>query len=140
MVVLASYLQTTIRIPQGSFAGTGLKLLCGRQELMIGTAIKLVRNSLGISASEVALKAGIARSHLWRLERGEERPGYDVLCRVAGACCIPASQLCRIAESLEAAKPLPGLAAEFESAVKSHARKNARIGARLAPKTGARGA
>ena len=107
---------------------------------MIGTAIKLVRNTRGISASEVARKAGIARSHLWRLERGEERPGYDVLCRVARACYISASQLCRIAESLEAAKPLPGLGAEFEPAVELHARKNARIAARLAPKTGAKGA
>ena len=50
---------------------------------MIGTAIKLMRDSLGISASELARRAGIARSHLWRLERGEERPGYDVLCRIA---------------------------------------------------------
>jgi transcriptional regulator with XRE-family HTH domain len=140
LALLASYLQTTIRIPHGSFLEIGLKLLCGRQEVMIGTAIKLVRNSRGISASELARKAGIARSHLWRLERGEERPGYDVLCRVAHACYISASQLCRIAESLEAAKPLPGLAAEFEPAVESHARKNARIGARSAPKTGAKGA
>jgi transcriptional regulator with XRE-family HTH domain len=46
---------------------------------MIGTAIKLMRDSLSIPASEVARKAGIARSHLWRLKRGEERPGYDVL-------------------------------------------------------------
>ena len=37
---------------------------------MIGTAIKLVRNSRGISSSEVARKAGIARSHLRRLENG----------------------------------------------------------------------
>jgi transcriptional regulator with XRE-family HTH domain len=88
-----------------------------------GTAIKLARNTLGIPASEVARKAGIARSHLWRLENGEERPAYDVLCRVARAYCIPASQLCRIAESPEAAEPLPGLAAEFEPAVESHARK-----------------
>jgi transcriptional regulator with XRE-family HTH domain len=49
---------------------------------MIGAAIKLVRSFRGISASEVARKAGIARSYLWRLERGERRPGYDVLCRV----------------------------------------------------------
>jgi transcriptional regulator with XRE-family HTH domain len=90
---------------------------------MIGTAIKLARDALGISASEVARSAGIARSHLWRLESGEERPGYDVLCRVAGACSITASQLCRIAESLEAAEPLSGLAAEFERAVRSQAHK-----------------
>ena len=107
---------------------------------MIGTAIKLMRNSLGISASELARRAGIARSHLWRLERGEERPGYDVLCHIAGACYISASQLCRIAESLEAAKPLPGLAAEFEAAVKSHARKSTRIASSSPPKTGAMGA
>jgi transcriptional regulator with XRE-family HTH domain len=90
---------------------------------MIGTAIKIARNTLGISASDVARKAGIARSHLWRLENGEERPGYDVLCRVARACCITASQLCRIAESLEAGEPLTGLAAEFKCAVESHVRK-----------------
>src|SRR3984957_7628103 len=107
---------------------------------MIGTAIKLMRNSRGISASEVARKAGIARSHLWRLERGEERPGYDVLCRVARACYISPSQLCLIAESVEAAKPLPGLGAELEPAVELHARKRARIASRSPPKTGAKGA
>ena len=55
---------------------------------MIGTAIKLVPR--GISASEVARKAGIARSHLWRLERGEERPGYDVRlsARISEAPCF----------------------------------------------------
>src|ERR1700722_15283879 len=107
---------------------------------MIGTAIKLMRNSLGISASELARRAGIARSHLWRLECGEERPGYDVLCRIARACYISASQLCRIAESLEATKPRRGLAAEFEAAVKSHARKSTRIASSSPPKTGAMGA
>ena len=33
-----------------------------RSGVMIGTAIKLARNPLGISASDVARKAGIARS------------------------------------------------------------------------------
>jgi transcriptional regulator with XRE-family HTH domain len=132
--------QTAIRIPHRSFPEIELKLLCGRQEVMIGTAIKLVRNTRGVSASEVSRKAGIARSHLWRLECGEERPGYDVLCRVAHACYISASQLCRIAESLEAAKPLSGLAAVFKPAVKSHARKSARIASKSPPKTGAKGA
>ena len=107
---------------------------------MIGTAIKLARDSLGISASDVARRAGIARSHLWRLENGVERPGYNVLRRIARACYIPVSQLCLIAESLEAAKPLPGVGAEIEPAVELHARKKARIAARLVPKTRAKGA
>ena len=95
--------------------------------MMIGIAIKLMRHSLGISATDMARKAAIAKSHLWRLEHGTEQPGYEVLCQVARACYISASQLCLIAESLEAAKLLPGLVAEFEAAVKSHARRSARI-------------
>jgi transcriptional regulator with XRE-family HTH domain len=76
---------------------------------MIGTAIKLMRNSLGISASELARKAGIARSHLWRLERGEERPGYDVLCRIARLLhlrfpVVPDRRIARIGETAAGAR------------------------------------
>ena len=84
---------------------------------MIGIAIRLARKTLGISASDLVLRAGIARSHLWRLENRRERPGYDILCRLARACSMPASQLCRIAESLEAGEALPGLAARFGHAI-----------------------
>ena len=90
---------------------------------MIGVAIKLMRDSLGISATDMARKACIAKSHLWRLEHGKEQPGYEVLCQVACACYIPASQLCLIAESLEAGEPLPGLVTGFHQMVEQHARK-----------------
>jgi transcriptional regulator with XRE-family HTH domain len=52
----------------------------------IGPVLSRWRRDLGWTQDELALRAGVSRGYLSRLERGlPDRPGLDVLTRVCGA-------------------------------------------------------
>lgn len=84
---------------------------------MIGTAILIARRSLGLTAVEVAARAGIGTAHLSMIEHGKRGPSWESLTAIGRACYAPASQLCRIAECLEARELLPFTASEFHGVI-----------------------
>ena len=60
----------------------------------LGTVIKALRESKGMSQVELASKAKIARPYLIRLESGQQKnPSLAVLKRLAGALGVPVAGL-----------------------------------------------
>lgn len=64
----------------------------------LGRAIRKVREGFGLSQEELADFAGINRTSLGEIERGETNPGFDILCRLASAVKMPLSELIKIYE------------------------------------------
>ncbi len=64
----------------------------------LGRAIREVREGFGLSQEELAAFAGVNRTSLGEIERGETNPGFDTLCRIASAVKMPLSELIRIYE------------------------------------------
>ncbi len=63
----------------------------GRQQF--GQRIRLLREGQGLSQEALAEKAGIHRTYLSSLERGERNVGLDNILRLARALKVPASSL-----------------------------------------------
>lgn len=59
----------------------------------LGRSIRSLRRSQGLSQEELALLAGIDRSYLGRIERGENSVGMMTLMRLAAALGITIVQL-----------------------------------------------
>lgn len=60
----------------------------------LGVAIRAMRKSLGKSQETLADDAGIDRSHMGKIERGERNVTYLNLARIAGAMdCKPSKLL-----------------------------------------------
>ena len=55
--------------------------------------IQKERYSRNLSQQELALRSGIARAHLGRIERGDTVPGLDVIYRLEKALMLPAGSL-----------------------------------------------
>jgi transcriptional regulator with XRE-family HTH domain len=58
-----------------------------------GCAIRQARNEAGVSQEELAHRAGIDRSYMSSIERGEQNPGLMSMHRVAEALGLPLSAL-----------------------------------------------
>lgn len=54
-----------------------------------GTALRVIREALGLSARELAARAGIDPSFLSRLERGARQPSAPVLHGLAAGLGVP---------------------------------------------------
>jgi len=74
---------------------------------LIAGNIRRIRVALGISQERLAYDAGVDRSYLGGMERGEANPTVDVLERIAGTLGIPLAEL--FAEIEEGASPSRGL-------------------------------
>lgn len=74
---------------------------------LIAANIRRIRVALGVSQERLAFDAGIDRSYLGELERGEGNPTVDVLDRIVGTLGISLADL--FAEIEENAAPNPGL-------------------------------
>ena len=59
----------------------------------LGSAIKKCRLEKGMSQEQLALLAGVDRSYLGRVERGDNNAAALVLIRIAGALGITLAQL-----------------------------------------------
>jgi ribosome-binding protein aMBF1 (putative translation factor) len=78
------------------------RLWDSRPELvLLGQAIREVREEQEISAGELAGKAGIAERRLARLEAGKLDPDYDLMLRLADALNVESSTFVLRAETLE---------------------------------------
>jgi len=69
-----------------------------------GTAARHLRVGLGIAQDQMALQAGVDRSYLGKLERGERQPSLGILLRIAGALGVSGAELVHRAEDLLAHK------------------------------------
>lgn len=59
----------------------------------LGSAIKLRRESQGLSQERLAMMVGSSKSHIWRIETGRVGVGLDDLVRIADALDIEVRQL-----------------------------------------------
>ena len=61
--------------------------------VIVGKAIQQYRESKGLSQEEVSGLAGIGRTHLSAIERGERRPTLETFYRIAEAMQVRPSML-----------------------------------------------
>lgn len=54
-----------------------------------GKAIKIVRNTRGLSQKDLAERVGLAPSYISRMEAGERKPTTETLETISGALGIP---------------------------------------------------
>jgi transcriptional regulator with XRE-family HTH domain len=58
-----------------------------------GAKVKKIRLDKGMSQEEVAIEAGIERSYMGAIERGERNPSYDKILSIAKAIRVKPSEL-----------------------------------------------
>jgi transcriptional regulator with XRE-family HTH domain len=71
------------------------------QLVALGEAIRDIRIHQGLSASDIASKAGLGARQLRELEHGQLDPDLDLILRVADAMGVRASAFVLRAEGLE---------------------------------------
>lgn len=76
--------------PEGAkeLLGGSAQLISGDFEdalLRVGTVVKDLRNERGMTRAQLARKAGVARSTVWRAEEGRKRLGTETAARLLGA-------------------------------------------------------
>lgn len=64
-----------------------------------GAAVRAARVAAEISQEELAHKAGVERSHMGKIERGEHMPTLALALKIAKALRVSASDLVRETES-----------------------------------------
>jgi transcriptional regulator with XRE-family HTH domain len=64
----------------------------------LGRAIRQIRRGQRLSQEELGFRAGLHRTYVGGIERGEKNPSYGNLLKLADALGAPASQLLRDAE------------------------------------------
>lgn len=74
---------------------------------LIAANVRRIRVALGVSQERLAFDAGVDRSYLGGMERGEANPTVDVLERIATTLGVPLSEL--FVEIGEGEIPSPGL-------------------------------
>jgi transcriptional regulator with XRE-family HTH domain len=74
---------------------------------LVGWNVRRVRVLKGVSQERLAFDAGIDRSYLGGMERGEANPTVDVLDRIAGTLGVSLGEL--FAEIAEGSAHNPGL-------------------------------
>lgn len=66
--------------------------------LRFGARLRELRNSRGMTQAELAFKAHVTASYVWRLESGGAAPGIDLLDRLATALGTTAADLLPVVE------------------------------------------
>lgn len=61
--------------------------------ITLGTRIRALRIEKGINQEDLAGRAGIERSYMGAIERGERNPSYDKLVSIAKALGVQVSEL-----------------------------------------------
>jgi transcriptional regulator with XRE-family HTH domain len=69
------------------------------QSLEIGSRVRALRESMGLSLRELAERTGVSAPMLSQVERGETSPTLAVATRIAGGLDLTLSQLLRLDES-----------------------------------------
>ncbi|MBG5516119.1 helix-turn-helix transcriptional regulator [Pseudomonas aeruginosa] len=66
--------------------------------LAFGVAVRVARLTQGVAQEELAAKAGIERSHMGKIERGEHMPTLALILRIAAGLKLSAAELVSAAE------------------------------------------
>lgn len=66
--------------------------------LAFGAAVRVARLTQGVAQEELAAKAGIERSHMGKIERGEHMPTLALILRIAAGLKLSAAELVSAAE------------------------------------------
>ncbi len=74
---------------------------------LIAANVRRIRVAHGVSQERLAFDAGVDRSYLGGMERGEANPTVDVLERIAKTLGVPLAEL--FAETGDGEIPSPGL-------------------------------
>jgi len=61
--------------------------------MSFGKHLKRLRESIGLSQRQLALKAGISNTEIWRLEKGERKPSLQTLNKLSLALNVPLHDL-----------------------------------------------
>ncbi len=64
-----------------------------QKRLALGSAIRMRRESQGLSQEKLALMVGSSKSHIWRIETGRVGVGIDDLARIADALDVEVRSL-----------------------------------------------
>ncbi len=72
-----------------------------------GSSVRAARRQRGLAQEELALKAGVERSHMGKIERGEHLPTVVLALKIAKALGVPLSDLIRQTEERLPASYLP---------------------------------
>ena len=75
--------------------------------MKLGKAVRARRKTLDLSQEALADAAGIDRSHMGKIERGEHMPTLAIIFKIAGALECSTAVLMSEAESQLAAAALP---------------------------------
>jgi len=70
-------------------------------KMLLGSAIKAYRTSLGISQEELAHRAGLHRTYVSDLERGARNPSIESIEKLARALRISVAKLFQATASLK---------------------------------------
>ncbi len=68
--------------------------------LILGRAVKLVREQRGMSVDELANASGVLRERIGAVEAGQLDPTYELLLKIADGLGIQPSALVTLAEQL----------------------------------------
>lgn len=66
--------------------------------LAFGKAVRATRTEQGIAQEELGALAGIARSHMGKIERGEHMPTLALILKISVALRISAAELMAVTE------------------------------------------
>ncbi len=73
----------------------------------LGAAIRRARAERGMSQEQLALEAGLDRTYVGGIERGERNPSYANLLKLAACLDAPLSVIIRSAEESREPSPKP---------------------------------
>lgn len=79
-------------IPLSSHDGDG-RVARSPEHRQLGAAVAELREQHGLTQAEVADRAGLRRSHLAAIERGEVDPTFVTLVRIVRAFPVPLAEL-----------------------------------------------
>lgn len=69
--------------------------------LTLGALVRARRIELGYSQDDLALRAGLTRSFIWRFESGRTQPTIETFSKIASALNLRASKLLLQAETIQ---------------------------------------
>lgn len=67
--------------------------------LAFGAAVRAARTAQGIAQETLAFRAGVERSHMGKIERGEHMPTLSLILKIAAALGCSSAELMSVTES-----------------------------------------
>ena len=83
----------SLRRPGGISRVACYSEFAGADDVLIVERLRIIREAMNLSAEEVELRAGLARSYLYELENGQVVPSLAVLEKIATALGVPLAKL-----------------------------------------------